>query len=149
MKRGLIALAGALAVVALPAAASDNLQNLLDNLAPPAVPQGSVDVTGWIETSPEGQELVVSLVPHGAAKLVGDPGITVTPLPTPAAGEPVALVKPDEPYLKEPPQVRVPLAAMPAGAPVEAQVDYAYCLADYQCLFGEARVRVEGSPPQG
>jgi hypothetical protein len=28
---------------------------------------------------------------------------------------------------------------------VEAEVDYAYCLVDTQCLFGEAVVRVEGS----
>ena len=146
MKRGLLSLAGALAIVALPAAASDNLQNLLDNLAPPAAPEGRVDVTGWVESSTGGSELVVSLVPHGAAKLVGDPGITVTPLPSPTAGQPVELVRPDEPYLKEPPQVRVPLAGH-AGGPVEAQVDYAYCLADFQCLFGEAKVRVEGTAP--
>ena len=35
------------------------------------------------------------------------------------------------------------------GKPVEAGVEYAYCLVDYQCLFGEAKVSVPTQPPQG
>ena len=44
-------------------------------------------------------------------------------------------------YFAEPPTVRVPFAGED-GKPVEADVEYAYCLADYQCLFGETKVSV-------
>jgi len=127
-------------------AASPDLKALLDGLAPAAAaPEGKVTVAGWLETSPAGTELVVTLTPSGAARLVADPGITVTPLAGAAAsppGEPVELVDPDLGYMTEPPVLRVPLPGH-AGGPVEAQVDYAYCLVDTQCLFGEALVRVE------
>lgn len=137
----------ALLLGAVPAAAaSPDLKALLDGMAPkaPAV-QGRVEVNGWLETSPAGTELVVTLTPSGAARLVADPGITVTPLAGAAAlppGEPVALVDPDLGYMTEPPVLRVPLPGH-AGGPVEAQVEYAYCLIDTQCLFGEALVRAE------
>lgn len=145
MRAALLAL---LLAAAPAAAASPDLKALLDGMAPkaPAVP-GRVEVNGWLETSPAGSELVVTLTPSGAARLVADPGITVTPLAGDAAsppGEPVALVDPDLGYMTEPPVLRVPLPDH-AGGPVEAQVDYAYCLVDTQCLFGEARVRVEGA----
>jgi hypothetical protein len=132
-------------------AASTDLKSLLDGLAPTtAVPAGKVAVTGWLETSPAGTELVVTLTPSGAAKLVADPGITVTPLAggdAVAPGEPVELVDPDLGYMTEPPVLRVPLPRHDGGR-VEAQVDYAYCLVDTQCLFGEAVVRVERAAPK-
>jgi hypothetical protein len=127
-------------------AASADLKSLLDGLAPTtAVPQGKVEVTGWLEASPAGAELVVTLTPSGAAKLVADPGITVTPLPGTSAaapGGPVELVDPDLGYMTEPPVLRVPLPRHDGG-PVDARVDYAYCLVTSQCLFGEAVVRAE------
>ena len=33
--------------------------------------------------------------------------------------------------------------------PVEADVEYAYCLVDYQCLFGEAKVSAPTDAPRG
>lgn len=130
---------------AVPARAADPLQDLLAGIEKAPAPEGSVAVTGRIETGADGAELVVSLTPQGAAKLVADPGITVTPLPaTPdgaVPGAPVELVDPSVEYLTSPPEVRVPIAA--GGGPLEARVDYAYCLVDYQCLFGESTVRVE------
>jgi hypothetical protein len=129
-------------------AGSTDLKALLDGLAPAApVVQGKVAVTGWLETSPAGTELVVTLTPSGAARLVADPGITVTPLAGPDAvppGGPVELVDPSLDYMTEPPVLRIPLPDHDGGA-VEARVDYAYCLVDSQCLFGEAVVRVEGA----
>jgi hypothetical protein len=134
-----------LAFLAGPAMAEDGLKDLLATIAPDQAPQGSVDVQGRIETGPDGAELVVSLLPKGAAKLVADPGITVTPLPaTPdgvAPGAPVELIDPSVEYLTEPPELHVPVAAGPG--PLEARVDYAYCLVDYQCLFGETTLRIE------
>lgn len=141
-----LALVGLLAAPA--SAASPDLKALLDGMAPQApAAQGRVEVDGWLETSPAGTELVVTLTPSGAARLVADPGITVTPLAgnaAPPPGEPVALVDPNLGYMTEPPVLRVPLPGH-AGGPVEAQVEYAYCLVDTQCLFGEAVVRAEGS----
>ena len=42
-------------------------------------------------------------------------------------------------YFAAPPTIRVPFAGED-GKPVEAEVEYAYCLVDYQCLFGETKV---------
>lgn len=148
--------AGLAALALLPplagAVQAAELKDLLDQLAPkPAAAEGRVEVTGWLETSPEGTDLVVTLTPSGVARLVADPGIIVTPLPDDENGPPggpVELVDPDLGYMTEPPVLRVPLPRHDGGA-VEAQVDYAYCLVDTQCLFGEAVVRVEGAPAGG
>lgn len=145
MRRRLLA-AAALAACLGTAAQATEIKELLDQLAPPpAAQQGGVDVTGWLETSPEGTELVVTLTPRGVARLAADPGIVVTPLARPdgaVPGEPVEMVDSDLGYLTEPPVLRAPLPHH-RGGPVEARVDYAYCLVDTQCLFGEAIVRVE------
>ena len=144
--------AAALAALLGTAVQAAELQDLLDQLAPPPpAQQGKVDVTGWLETSPAGTELVVTLTPKGVARLAADPGIVVTPLARPGSpvpGEPVEVVDPNLGYLTEPPVVRVPLPHHDGGG-VEAQVDYAYCLVDSQCLFGEARVKVEGAATGG
>ena len=149
--RRLLAAAGLASLLGGGAQATE-LKDLLDQLAPAApAAQGKVDVTGWLETSREGTELVVTLTPSGVARLVADPGITVTPLAAGDAeppGGPVELVDPSLGYMTEPPVLRVPLPRHDGGA-VEAQVDYAYCLVDTQCLFGEAVVRVDGPPTGG
>lgn len=135
-----------------PAAAGDSLGSLLNQIAPPKIPQGSVDVLGWVEQSKQGSELVVSLVPKGQVKLVADPGVTVTPVArngvTWKDGAPVSKVEPDRDYFAEPPTVRVPFAGGD-GKPVEAEVEYAYCLVDYQCLFGTAKVMAPTDVPRG
>ncbi len=137
----------ALALLMAPAAgAAEPLAELLQRIAPAPPPTGGVAVTGRIEAGPQGAELVVSLAPHGAAKLVADPGITVTPLPpvpgASAPGAPVELVDPSVDYLRAVPELRVPVR-IARNAPVTARVDYAYCLVDSQCLFGEALLQVE------
>lgn len=133
-----------------PVQAEEPLGELLDQLAPEAAPpQGRVDVRGWLEKSSTGSDLVVTLIPQGAARLISDPGLTVTPLPNGTAlapGAAVRLADPSRDYLTEPPVVRVPLPGH-AGGPVEARVDYAYCLVHYVCLFGEANLRVEDGAP--
>lgn len=131
--------------------AAEPLEALLDQLAPRKAPQGSVEVTSWIERGDGGSELVVQLVPKGQVKLVADPGVTVTPLPRAgiawSADAPVSEVDPSRDYFTTPPTLRVPFSGED-GKPVEAAVEYAYCLVDYQCLFGEAKVSAP-TQPQG
>jgi hypothetical protein len=135
-----------------PAAAEEPLANLLGKLGPAEVPQGSVEVMSWIERTDTASELVVTLVPRGQVKLVADPGVVVTPVPrdglawTP--GEPVSSIDPERDYFDQPPTIRVPFAGED-GRPVEAEVEYAYCLVDYQCLFGTAKVSAPTEAPRG
>ena len=63
-------------------------------------------------------------------------------------GPDLSRVDADQGYFAEPPTVRVPFAHED-GRPVEAKVEYAYCLVDYQCLFGEATTSAPTQAPQG
>jgi hypothetical protein len=134
------------------AAAAEPLATLLDQIAPATAPEGSVDVVGWVERDGARPELVVTLVPKGQVKLVADPGIVVTPVARDgvewAAAQPVSRIDGSRSYFAEPPTIRLPFAGED-GRPVEASVEYAYCLVDYQCLFGEARVSAPTRPPEG
>ncbi len=125
-----------------PAAAGDDLGALLEGIAPAKRPQGEVMVSGWVERGAGGTELVVRVEPRGAAKLVAEPGVVVTPVPrngarwsAPSAQS--ALMGRN--YFEAPVELRLPVTVV-GGGPVEASVEYAYCLVDYQCLFGETRV---------
>lgn len=141
----------ALLLAASPLTAAEPLGDLLSGLQPAKAPTGSVEVLSWVERNGPAPELVVTLVPKGEVKLVADPGIVITPLPrdgvTWRTAEPVSRIEPGGDYFAEPPTLRVPFAGED-GKPVEATVEYAYCLVDYQCLFGEARVSVP-TQPQG
>lgn len=136
-----LATAAALAVMAAPAV-GEPLADLLGQLAPKQAPAGSVEVVGWVERHAGGLELVVSLTPKGEAKLVADPGITLTPLPREgiawAVAEPVQRAVAGQAYFAEPQTLRVPFAG--DGSTAEATVEYAYCLVAYQCLLGQATV---------
>ena len=141
-----------LILAAAPAGAAESLGSLLDQLAPAAVPQGSVEVMSWVERNGAVPELVVTLVPKGEVKLVADPGVIVTPVPRDGlqwkAAEPVSSIDAERDYFDEPPTLRVPFAGED-GKPVEAEVEYAYCLVDYQCLFGTAKVSAPTEAPRG
>lgn len=154
--RRVAAVAGVVALLAsagvAPAVAA-GLGDLLEKLGPKAAAsKGEVAVTGRVENGREGSELVVRLEPRGAVKIVAEPGVTVTP----AARDGVAWAVPEllheiagQQYLNPPVELRLPFVAE-RGGPVEARVDYAYCIVDYQCLFGEATVRAAASgPPPG
>jgi hypothetical protein len=147
----LVALASAALFTGTPQAA-EPLGALLGQLAPKRAPQGSVDVVSWVERNGAQSELVVTLVPKGEVKLVADPGVTVTPVQRDGVAwsvkEPVSRIDAGEGYFAEPPTLRVPFAGED-GKPVEAAVEYAYCLVDYQCLFGEARVSAPTVAPRG
>ena len=143
-----IAAATAALAVSLPlpfARASDDLADLLSSLGPaPAGLTGTIDVTARIERDGETSELVVSLVPVGNAKLVTDPGITVEPVPSAnvrwQTKGPVTLTQDGAPYFAAPPTLRVPFDAK--SGKVDARVEYAYCIVDQKCLFGETSVSV-------
>jgi hypothetical protein len=145
---------GALALLAatpVAAPAAESLGSLLNRIAPAKAPEGSVEVMGWVERDGQQSELVVTLVPKGQVKLVADPGVTVTPVARDGVtwkGDAVSRVEPEGDYFKEPPTVRVPFAGGD-GKPVEANVDYAYCLVDYQCLFGTAKIAAPTETPRG
>lgn len=152
MRRACLAALALLAATPVAARAAESLGSLLNQIAPAKAPEGSVDVMGWVEREGDRSELVVTLVPKGQVKLVADPGVTVTPIArdgvTWQGDAPVSTVVPEGDYFKEPPTVRVPFAGGD-GKPVEADVEYAYCLVDYQCLFGTAKVAAPTDAPRG
>jgi hypothetical protein len=150
-----LVIAGVLAVALLPASdtqAGDEalpeieLEQLIeryDGRAPTAA--DSVHLDAWIELGTERDQVVVVVEPQGDFKLVADPGITVTPTAQPGVEWlvplPVRLVDAEIPYLAAPATVRLPFRAR-GEAPLEILVEYAYCLVEYQCFFGEERLTV-------
>jgi hypothetical protein len=143
-----------LALAVLPAGAAmatEPLAALLGQIAPAKAPEGSVDVVSWIERNGAQPELVVTLVPKGQVKLVADPGMTVTPVARTGvawANPAVSAVEAGRDYFAAPPTIRVPFAGED-GKPVQADVEYAYCLVDYKCLFGETTVSAPTLDPRG
>ena len=101
---------------------------------------GSVRLDAWIEAGRESDVLVVVLEPQGEFKLVADPGITVTPTEQPGVEWLVPLphrhVDADTPYFTPPASLRLPFRAT-HEQPLEILVEYAYCVVEYQCFFGE------------
>ncbi|MGH6896365.1 MAG: hypothetical protein ACREJ5_07440 [Geminicoccaceae bacterium] len=106
---------------------------------------GSVQLDAWIEAGPERTEVVVVLEPQGEFKLVADPGITITPTEQPGVEWLVPLpyrhVDPGISYFTPPATVRLPFRA-DGEPPLEILVEYAYCVVDYQCFFGEELLTV-------
>jgi hypothetical protein len=106
---------------------------------------GSVSLDAWIETGSDSDALVVVVEPRGEFKLVADPGITVTPTARQAVEWLVPLpyryVDPEAQYFTPPASVRLPFRATD-DQPLEVLVEYAYCVVDYQCFFGEETLTV-------
>lgn len=133
----------ALALATTPCLAADELGALLQGIAPARRPQGEVTVSGWVERGAAGTELVVRVEPRGSAKLVAEPGVVVTPVARDGVSWSVPAAQSEllgRSYFEAPVELRLPVEVASTG-PVEADVEYAYCLVDYQCLFGETRVR--------
>ena len=106
---------------------------------------GSVHLDAWIEAGRESDALVVVVEPRGEFKLVADPGITVTPAEQPGVEWLVPLpyrhADPEMQYFAPPASLRLPFRAT-QEQPLEVLVEYAYCVVDYQCFFGEERLTV-------
>jgi hypothetical protein len=126
-----------------PAAELDRLIERFDGR--PAATKGSVRVDAWIEPGPERDQVVVVVEPQGDFKLVADPGVTVTPAVQPGVEWlvplPHRLADSESQYLTPPATVRLPFRAQ-GEAPLELLIEYAYCLVEYQCFFGEEVLRV-------
>jgi hypothetical protein len=101
---------------------------------------GSVHLDAWIEAGRESQALVVVVEPRGEFKLVADPGITITPTEQPGVEWLLPLphrhVDPEIQYFAPPASIRLPFRAS-HELPLEVLVEYAYCVVEYQCFFGE------------
>ena len=110
--------------------------------------EAEVRIDAWIETGSEDgapNRLLITLTPDGDTRLNADPGITVTPMdqlgvewqvPLPYRHQDQTIT-----YFEPPATVRMPFTASD-DQPVEILVEYAYCLVDYQCFFGEETLRV-------
>lgn len=109
-------------------------------------PEGSVRLDAWVEPRGEGRELVVVVEPEGKTKLVADPGITLTPDEesfgvTWQVALPHRMVDSGTDYWEGQRALRVPFEAA-EGTPLEFRVEYAWCVVDYQCFFGEETLSV-------
>ncbi|MEM7023164.1 MAG: hypothetical protein AAF637_11300 [Pseudomonadota bacterium] len=126
----------------------DDLLQQFDAQQPQA--PGGVKLDAWIESNDAGKEVVVVVAPEGEVKLVADPGITVTPgsrLGVNWQGPvPHRMVDPERAYFDPPAMVRLPVT-VDDGRPVKVLVEYAYCLVDYQCFFGEEELTVATATP--
>lgn len=155
MLRDLVTAVPVLAMAAIGASAAGaaegvapgpELDRLIEQFNADARPTaGSVQLDAWIERAPEGSEVVVVLEPQGEFKLVADPGITITPTAQPGVEWLVPLpyrhVDPEISYFTPPAAVRLPFRA-DVEQPLELLVEYAYCVVDYQCFFGEELLTV-------
>lgn len=127
-------------------AGAQDLDQLIERFSAGAPKRNDgVRLDAWIETGAEGSDLVVVVEPQGEVKLVADPGITVTPREQPGVQWGVPLphrqVDPDIDYFTPPATIRLPFSAT-AAPPSEVLVEYAYCVVDYQCFFGEETLTV-------
>lgn len=133
-----------------PADAASSLEQLIQQFNAGAPEHDGVKVDAWVEAGPDGSEIVVVVEPEGAVKLVADPGITVTP--TERAGVewlvplPHHYVDAAMDYFVPPATVRLPFRASD-DRPVDLLVEYAYCLVDFQCFFGEQTMTVATRAP--
>ena len=155
--RGLLLGAGCVLVVAAgPALAQSSgtaappLEQLIERFNDGAPDADGVAVDAWTEAGPEGSEVVIVIAPRGQTKLVADPGITVTP--TPRAGVdwrtplPLRKVDPALDYFPPPATLRLPFTSRD-HEPLELLVEYAWCVVDFQCFFGEQTLSVATRRP--
>lgn len=127
------------------AGGAPSVDQLIERFNAAAPVQSGVLVEGRVENGPRGAELVVVIEPQGAIKLIADPGITVTPTARPGIAWltelPYRRVDPAIDYFAPPATLRLPFTATD-DQPVELLVEYAYCVVDFQCFFGEETLTV-------
>jgi hypothetical protein len=110
--------------------------------------EAEVEIDAWIERGDQADrpnQMVVTLSPKGKTKLNADPGITITPAEQIGIDWQLALPHRHQDqtisYFKPPAMIRMPFTASD-DQPVELLVEYAYCLVEYQCFFGEEKLSV-------
>ncbi len=146
-----IALAAAVALAGPAGAdtAKPSLDQLIERFRSEAPKvEAEVRIDAWVEPgdgSGRPDEMVITLLPEGVTKLNADPGITVTPAAQTGVDWQVALPHRHQDmniaYFEPPATVRMPFKAS-GVEPIELLVEYAYCLVDYQCFFGEETLSV-------
>jgi hypothetical protein len=111
--------------------------------------EAEVRIDAWVErasSADQPDEIVITLLPESRTRLNADPGITVTPMDQPGVDWGVELPYRHQDlsiaYFEPPATIRLPFTAR-ESRPVDILVEYAYCLVDYQCFFGEENVRVD------
>lgn len=111
--------------------------------------EAEVRIDAWVERatgSDQPDEIVITLLPEGKTKLNADPGITVTPSEPPGVDWAVPLPHRHQdfsiPYFEPPATIRMPFTAA-ENRPVDILVEYAFCLVDYQCFFGEESLTLD------
>ena len=145
-------LAVALLVAAPPALAAGpgtlSLEELLQSYGStaPGQPEAEVRVDAWIERLDDGRnEVVIVLEPEGDTRLNAEPGITVTPEADQRLVWDVTLphrhVDPAIDYFEPRATVRMPFDGGDEE-PIRVLVEFAYCVVDYQCFFGEEQLTV-------
>jgi hypothetical protein len=128
-----------------PGSAAPPLEQLIERFNAGTPERDGVEIDAWTESGPEGSELVIVIAPRGETKLVADPGITVTP--TARAGVewrtplPHRKVDPALDYFTPPATLRLPFTSRDRQ-PLELLVEYAWCVVDFQCFFGEQTLTV-------
>ena len=133
---------------ALGTAGNPPLDELLERFdaTPRSAPKPSVSLDAWIEADGARRAVVVVIEPEGETRLIADPGITVMPVAQGGVEWLVPLphrhVDPSREYFGAQAAVRLPFAAED-GRPLELLVEYAYCVVDVQCFFGEETLRLE------
>jgi hypothetical protein len=108
-------------------------------------PEAEVRLDAWVEAGSDGPEMVVRIEPEGRTKLIADPGITITPSEREGLrwriAVPYRYVDATIDYFPGPAALRMPFVAGDQK-PIELRVEYAYCVVDYQCFFGEETLSV-------
>lgn len=142
----LVALAQASPTLAADAASLEELIKKFDSEAPKI--EAEVKIDAWIEpgdSDSQPDEMVVTILPEGETKLNADPGITITPADQVGIDWQVALPHRHQDmsitYFEPPAMIRMPFTASD-DQPAEILVEYAYCVVDYQCFFGEETLSV-------
>lgn len=126
-------------------AQSSKLGDLFNQVAPAPAPEIGVDIVTWIERN-QGQSYArLSIMPQNGARLVADPGITVTPIIETLGAwvneSEISHVIEGQSYFESPPILDLGLV-IEDGRPLSANVHFAYCLVDDICLFGEETVSI-------
>jgi hypothetical protein len=110
-----------------------------------AQPEAEVRLDAWVEAGSDGREIVVRIEPEGRTRLIADPGITITPSEREGLRWRVVVpyrhVDATIDYFPGPAALRMPFTAGDQE-PIELLVEYAYCVVDYQCFFGEETLSV-------
>jgi hypothetical protein len=151
MMLGVVVAGSAPALATSPDRTAPTLDHLLEQFRGSALqPAGEVRLEAWVESGADGPQVVVRIEPEGRTKLIADPGITITPSEREGLRWRIALpyrhVDPTIDYFSGPAALRLPFTA-DDQQPIELRVEYAYCVVDYQCYFGEETLSVATSLP--